>query len=663
HVDKVVGHMGSGLAGAPLGVFMVIDPTTAQEIAAPLFSGFGDGGGVDKSQLEMRITYAENLDEADYTITSFGAMLIELANAQGVFANELATQADISSALQSLNQAITSLVNISALKVRVADAEQLTLTDYTDETAAALSVALSAAHAVLGNASASTGDVAAALAALNAAISGLVSKSLNFPTVGSFYLLDVKMKMTDDLNQVSSANVFYDDRAVVEVVNENQFRVSFFQTSGINLVQDNSYAYDKTQSDSNAIALHLDNRVSATETSNSAGTITRVTVEMQSATRTLLVVYSINMGTEQNPNWASRDMRMELSLAGAQEMTVLEYLGFDFTGGVIITPPAAVDKTALKALIDQALQVDASLYTELSYNTLRNALNEAQSVYANANASQASVDAARMQLQAALDGLVLKPTDAVSIETSGDGRYTVRVDFWHASSDEPSMANASLNKTAIIDVNGGNITMSISTVPIQSGSLVTALTVFTVYGSPAGVIANNITIGGSSYPSAFSFGLPNRNTYHPVTFTMRPDIQVMPDGLGGRLRISWDTLQAADGAVLSSNTAIASVDKDVSDVERTALEAEEEAKTPVLSSSSNSSGNSSTTLGEQETPAGLEAVAEGFLDFLAGIPWYGWTGVTLGVLGAGAVAFNLHRVRSASKLVSLAESAKTGEPV
>ena len=70
------------------------------------------------------------------------------------------------------------------------------------------------------------------------------------------------------------------------------------------------------------------------------------------------------------------------------------------------TAKAAVDKTALEEAIEKAEAVDPDLYTEDSYAALAEALDAANAVLIDENATQGQVDEAVRSLQAALESLV-----------------------------------------------------------------------------------------------------------------------------------------------------------------------------------------------------------------------------------------------------------------
>lgn len=74
------------------------------------------------------------------------------------------------------------------------------------------------------------------------------------------------------------------------------------------------------------------------------------------------------------------------------------------------------DKTKLEALLAEAKNVDQSLYTEESLEAFVRAIQTAEKVVADREATQETIDAAAMQLKTSKAELVLKPVEVVSYE-------------------------------------------------------------------------------------------------------------------------------------------------------------------------------------------------------------------------------------------------------
>ena len=79
-----------------------------------------------------------------------------------------------------------------------------------------------------------------------------------------------------------------------------------------------------------------------------------------------------------------------------------------------------VDKSVLSALIDQAENVDKTLYTAESVEALEEVLAEAKEVFADPIADEAAVEDIALDLSEAIDALVAKPTYTITA-TAGEG--------------------------------------------------------------------------------------------------------------------------------------------------------------------------------------------------------------------------------------------------
>lgn len=78
----------------------------------------------------------------------------------------------------------------------------------------------------------------------------------------------------------------------------------------------------------------------------------------------------------------------------------------------------SVDKTTLESLVSQAKAIVTTNYTDTSVQPFTSAIASAESVLANASALQSDVDTATSNLQAAMDGLVLKDTITTESEAT-----------------------------------------------------------------------------------------------------------------------------------------------------------------------------------------------------------------------------------------------------
>jgi len=592
------------------------------------------------------------------------------------------------------------VVDKSALQAKIAEAQLKSLIGYTEMSIAEFSAALTNAVSVNTNNSASQSTVDDALTWLTDAIAGLTLATHSGDLqVGKTYLVSISAKLAD-MSGASTAAVYYDKKAVVEVL-ANGYIVSYFQTSALQWGTPNKY--DSSQSDSNATASN--NCVDVLhEGLNAAQTARIITVNWKDVNRSLYVTMVDGMG-------AARPMRMVLDPNSAVEMTADTYLGFDFSvpevsrtdlvnlvnsaktkkaadftpasfaalteaiaaANAVLDNPNASDaqiasayktlklafdglkapakKTALNDQITKAGKVKRSDYTETGLSILDAALKEAKKVAANANASQADVDAATSKLKSAIADLskYKKPTGAtvVNKDNMTAGRYTVQVDFWHQDKTGPSNANPSLNHTAIIDVAAnGAMTMSISTKPIKVGDIVAVLRALDINGSPARVIASNITLNGQSYASAFSFPLPNKEMYHSAVFhlTANPG----PTDPPGWLRIGWDTLQSAPGAGLSTDTTVANATRsqeELDKVERTNKTTDKEAAKPKMSVAGAATTDDDATAEALAGTGGIDDITSKLAEGAKNASWATWLLIGLATLGLLAAVWIIRKRR------------------
>ena len=141
---------------------------------------------VDKAALQKAVDDAAKLAEDDYTAETWAPFEAALAAAQGVLADEDATQDQVNDALKALNDARAALaekpvkpaVDKAALQKAVDDLKGLKADDYTAETWAPFETALETAQGVLTNEDATQDQVNDALKALTDAHGALKVKEI-----------------------------------------------------------------------------------------------------------------------------------------------------------------------------------------------------------------------------------------------------------------------------------------------------------------------------------------------------------------------------------------------------------------------------------------------------------------------------------------------------
>ncbi|QYR23074.1 putative Ig domain-containing protein [Paenibacillus sp. sptzw28] len=118
-----------------------------------------------------------------------------------------------------------------------------------------------------------------------------------------------------------------------------------------------------------------------------------------------------------------------------------------------------IDKTLIPILLEEAAKVNAELYTEESVQALQAEVSNAQSVYNNAAANQAEIDAASAGLLAALKGLQWKDVTASADPAAPNGK-----NGWYTSSvtvtlSPAAIAEYSLDKGVTWAVYSANVTL------------------------------------------------------------------------------------------------------------------------------------------------------------------------------------------------------------
>ena len=141
---------------------------------------------VNKNRLRNKIAEAKNYKATDYTDASFNALTSAIRQAEAVYNNANATQAQVDAQVTSLNNAISKLVkkpgtptvDKSKLQTAINLAKTKKEADYTDASFKAMQEALNAAEAVNKNSNATQAQVDAQVSKLNKAINNLKAKEV-----------------------------------------------------------------------------------------------------------------------------------------------------------------------------------------------------------------------------------------------------------------------------------------------------------------------------------------------------------------------------------------------------------------------------------------------------------------------------------------------------
>ena len=138
-----------------------------------------------------------------------------------------------------------------------------------------------------------------------------------------------------------------------------------------------------------------------------------------------------------------------------------------------------------------------------------------------------------------------------------DGTYSVEVDLWNASKDQPSMAADAIDKTATVVVKDGIATMYITTKEMTLGTIKASLQEFYIgsaqedYKNHSATIIEKDTQGN---PTLWSFELPHEDEY--INVMMNPHVAMMGNmDLEARIKVDYSTLTyISDKTELETNT-------------------------------------------------------------------------------------------------------------
>ena len=126
-----------------------------------------------------------------------------------------------------------------------------------------------------------------------------------------------------------------------------------------------------------------------------------------------------------------------------------------------------------------------------------------------------------------------------------DGTYSVEVDLWNASKDQPSMAADAIDKIATVVVKDGIATMYITTKEMTLGTIKASLqelyigSISSDYKSNPATIVNKDSNGN---PNMWSFTLPNEDEL--IDVVVNPHVAIMGNSdIAARLKVDYSTLK------------------------------------------------------------------------------------------------------------------------
>ncbi|MDR2890152.1 MAG: InlB B-repeat-containing protein [Alistipes sp.] len=360
----------------------------------------------DNSALVTLIETAEGELEGDYTSASLSALQDAIDAAQAVADDGDATDAEIAQAVLDLQAAIDALVEIADttdLDAAVEEAEALTETDYTVDSYAAVTAALDTIDGLTEEST--QGEVESALAALEAAMDALVDIS------------DLK-------DAVDAANMLNNDNG--------------------------DYTTDSWTA--------FDGKLTDAETALANDAILQPAVntaleDLETAQEALVVLTDLNtavdyVGTLTEGDYTAAtwgDVDSALTAAeGVQGTAAATQEAVDNAYDALVAAigdleyepgPGSANKTDLATAIGAVSGLTEGDYTSASWTVFEDALNMAESLNDNAQATQDEVDAAVIILDRAHRQLVHAATDtAASLDALvAQGQTYVEEDYTSAS--------------------------------------------------------------------------------------------------------------------------------------------------------------------------------------------------------------------------------------
>lgn len=360
---------------------------------------------VDKSALQN--LYDENTGklEVDYTTDSWAEFDSAMKEAKAVLDSETADQAAVDAARELLQAAVSGLEEVKPQPVDKKELQGLydnntgkKAEDYTQESWNTFDLAMKAAKEILDSETAGQEAVDAAKAALETAIKGLVPAEIPVPTDKS------ELQALYDQNADKAAEDYTPDSyAVFDGAMKAAKEVLDLETA--------------TQDDVDQALQTLRDAIAQLKDAGSQE-------DMKEALRLL---YEANITREEGKytpeSWnvfaeAMDEAKRVLDDPQAVQEQVdqaKDALQSAIDGLVIKEPIPEVNKTALKNLYDANTGKDQSKYTPDSWTAFANAMNQAEAVLNDGEATQEQVDTAYAELEKAAAGLTQIPAPVVKV--------------------------------------------------------------------------------------------------------------------------------------------------------------------------------------------------------------------------------------------------------
>ena len=340
----------------------------------------------EKTQSEF-----ENLNSDDYSPESWLRLETAINAAKDILDNG-GKEAEINTAIQNLTIAISTLVNITELSAKIAEAEAILenaeegieVGQYPQGSKEILQTQINAAKAIFGKTDATQIEVNTAAVNLNTAAEEFAAK-------------------------------------IIVITDKTALQAAITQAAAYNASDWSILSWGAVQTALTA-ANTINENTNATQAEiNSAITVLEDALNVLTTDRTALQAAIAEAEDKTEADWTEESwsaMQTALTAAIAQNTETAKQSDINIatttltdaiTALTAVEIPPTIDKTALQAAIANAGTKKAADYTAASWGAMQTALTAANTVNANTNATQAEVDTAATALTTAINSLTAVP--------------------------------------------------------------------------------------------------------------------------------------------------------------------------------------------------------------------------------------------------------------
>lgn len=403
---------------------------------------------VDKSRLETLVQQAQQKQEAEYTPQTWGPFSTELSEANGVLQNDDADQSMIDSAYSELESAMNSLVekaDKTQLQALVQQAVTKQQNDYTTATWTPFSSKLAAAQSVLQDDNASQTSVDNAKNELQSAMDGLVqrgnkeelrrlveqgnAKQQKDYTPDTWGPFDAKLKAAQgvldnvDATQGEVDTAKDDLKQAMDALREkaDKSKLQDLVNQG-NALNKNDYTKDSQsaleQALQSAQGVLDDDNAQSSQVEDEYNKLKKVIDGLEKKPDKSELQKAVERADALNPDDYTDDSKAGLDDAVKKAKEVLDDPdaskddvdnALKDLNDVLDKLTEKADKSELQKTVDKAHEINPDDYLSDSLPDFNEALENAESVLADNNATQDDVDNAKNALEDAMSNLEKKP--------------------------------------------------------------------------------------------------------------------------------------------------------------------------------------------------------------------------------------------------------------